>query len=855
VKFRFHSQSGAIALAVLGVGAFLSRASAGESPGAAEFRADIRPILQTYCFDCHGDGMSKGKVAFDSFKSDQAAVEDRELWWKALKNLRANLMPPANKPRPTPQEREVIAHWIKGDVFGIDPQNPDPGRITIHRLNRVEYRNTIRDLLGVDFNTAAEFPPDDTSFGFDTIADVLTLPPMLLEKYIDAAEKVVAQAVPTVSGIVPERTVPGNRFHAGQERENFGDGPLSLSYYTNAAVSNTLSGQSAGKYRLAVDLRVNEKYVDGVSDYNKCRFIFKVDGRELLRNEYSWQGGKPYHYDLDQNWEAGDHQLVFELQPLTQEPHTRTLTMQIASVTVRGPLDDNHLTRPENYERFFPKAVPSGSSARRQYARELLGNFARRAFRRPADQSTINRLAKLAEAVYSQPGKTFESGIAEGMVAVLASPQFLFRDEAPDPASGKESYPFVDQYSLASRLSYLLWSSTPDDELLRLAGTGELRKNLSAQMARMLKDARSEAFIHNFTGQWLRARDIDDVPIEARAVLAREAKPDPEADKARKRSRELRDKPEEKLTKDEKDELEKLRASFRNRFRSTPRADMTRDLRRAMRLETEDTFDYVLRQDRSLLELIDSDYTFLNEKLALHYGITNVEGSEMRRVTLPPDSVRGGILTDGSVLVVTSNPTRTSPVKRGLFVLDNILGTPPPPPPPDIPPLEDAAKGLTNHSPTLRETLAEHRKNPLCSSCHNRMDPLGLALENFNAMGMWRQSEYNEPIDAAGQLITGEKFSSVKELKHIIVKDHYKDFYRTVTQKLLTYALGRGLDYYDVETVDQIVDRIEKADGRASALLAGVVESAPFQKCRKPSALTASLPNAQAVAVNSSSHE
>jgi hypothetical protein len=239
-----------------------------------------------------------------------------------------------------------------------------------------------------------------------------------------------------------------------------------------------------------------------------------------------------------------------------------------------------------------------------------------------------------------------------------------------------------------------------------------------------------------------------------------------------------------------------------------------------------------LRQDRCLLELVDADYTFLNEKLAKHYGITNVVGDEMRLVTLPADSARGGVITEGTVLVATSNPTRTSPVKRGVFILDSILGTPPPPPPPNIPPLEDATKHMTNHAPSLRETLAAHRANALCSSCHNRMDPLGLALENFNAMGMWRDSEFKQPIDSAGQLITGEEFTNVKELKHILVKNHYKDFYRTITEKLLTYALGRGLEYYDVETVDQIVDRIEKSGGKASALLAGIVESAPFQKTR-----------------------
>lgn len=830
-------------MALLGFGTLLlHRCAAAESPGAAEFRTDIRPILQTYCFDCHADGVNKGKVAFDEFKSGDAALQDRDLWFKALKNLRANLMPPAKKPRPTSAQRELIAHWIKNDVFGIDPQNPDPGRVTIRRLNRVEYRNTIRDLVGVDFDTDSEFPPDDTSFGFDTIGDVLTLPPMLLEKYLIAAEKIIDQAVPKVPLVVPERKVPGGHFHAGSGSGDGGDDSLSLSYYRAAAVSNRLSGEIAGKYLLIVDLVAREKFVDDVFDYNKCQFIFKVDGNEIMSNNYSWQGGTPYHYEINQNWAAGDHELAFELQPLTPDkPQVRSLSMQIKSVTVRGPMEQKYWTRPKNYERFFPKAVPSGSSERREYAHQLLGNFARTAFRRPVDDATVDRLTDLAESIYSQPGKTFEAGVAQGMVAVLASPRFLFREEYAEPSDGSAAYPQVDEYSLASRLSYLLWSSMPDDELERLAAEGELRGNLSAQVARMLKDWRSQAFIHNFTGQWLRTRDVQDVEIDARSVLAREAKFDPEMDKIRKRFHELNHKPEDSLTKEDKEELATIRSQFFKKFKRPLRASLGGDLRYAMRMETEDTFDYVLRQDRSLLELLDSDYTFLNERLATHYGITNVFGDDMRRVTLPPDSVRGGILTDGTVLVVTSNPTRTSPVKRGLFILDNILGIPPAPPPPNLPPLEDATKDVTNHIPTLRETLAAHRRNPLCSSCHNRMDPLGLAFENFNAMGMFRKTEFNEPIDATGQLITGESFSNVKELKAILVKDHYEDFYRTVTEKLLTYALGRGLEYYDVETVDQIVKRIEKANGRASALLAGVTESAPFQKCRKQSTVTASL--------------
>ena len=280
--------------------------------------------------------------------------------------------------------------------------------------------------------------------------------------------------------------------------------------------------------------------------------------------------------------------------------------------------------------------------------------------------------------------------------------------------------------------------------------------------------------------------------------------------------------------------MDDMRAEFAKRNAQPVRVEFNGELRRAMRQETESVFEYILRENRSLLELLDSDYTFVNEKLAQHYGLTNVVGPEMRRVTLPPDSPRGGILTEGTVLAVTSNPTRTSPVKRGVFILDNILGTPTLPPPPNIPPLEEAGKGLTNRAPTLRETLAAHRENVLCASCHDRLDPPGLALENFNALGRWRSQEFGQPIDPSGKLATGEEFSNPKELKRVLVKNHAGDFYRTLTQKLLTYALGRGLDYYDVETVDQIVDRIEKSGGRPSALLTGIIESAPFQKTRVP---------------------
>lgn len=813
---------------------------AAETRGVTEFRKAIRPILENYCFDCHADGANKGNVTFDEFQDDQAIFADHELWLQVLKNLRAGLMPPQKKSQPTQEEKELVERWIKSAVFAIDPQNPDPGRVTIRRLNRVEYQNTIRDLIGVTYDAQSAFPADDTGHGFDNISDVLTLPPMLLEKYVIAANQIVSQAVPAAAQMIREEIVDGAEFTGAEnvrpkprrEHPEFPE-PMALSYYQPATISNTFKTRIAGRYQLGVALMINEKYVDNVVDLNQCRLIFRVDGTELLRKDFAWDGGRSLHYNFEVDWLAGDHELTFALQPLTPgEPQTRALSMQITSVKVSGPLAQEHWVQPRNYAKFFPKKIPEDANGRRAYARELLGGFARRAFRRPADEKTLDRLVNLAESIYSQPGKTFEAGISQGMVAVLAAPRFLFREERAAPAPGEVAYPYIDEFSLASRLSYFLWSSMPDEELLRLAEKGELRRNLTAQVERLLRDEKSGAFVRNFVGQWLRARDIETVPIEARFVLAREDQFDPVTSNNRKRRKELRDKPGEQRPPAEQEELQRLDNLFQRSFRQPLRAELTGELRLAMRLETEKSFDYLLREDRSLLELLDSDYTFLNERLAAHYGIDNVSGKQMRLVKLPANSPRGGILTQGTVLGVTSNPTRTSPVKRGVFILDNILGTPPPPPPPDVPPLEDATRNVTNRAPTLRETLAAHREQPLCSSCHNRMDPLGLALENFNAMGMWRDTEFNEPIDATGSLITGETFKDVRELKRALVKNHAKDFYHTVTAKLLTYALGRGLEYYDTETCDQIVARIAAAQGRPSALIAGVVESAPFQKTR-----------------------
>jgi hypothetical protein len=497
--------------------------------------------------------------------------------------------------------------------------------------------------MGVDYNTSDEFPADDSGYGFDNIGDVLSVSPLLMEKYLQAAQTIVQDAVP-------------------------------------------------GKL-----------------------------------------------------------------------PHAK----------------DRYRTK--KYRRFFPAgAAPDDAQKRDDYARQVLSSFARRAYRRPVDEQTIDRLVALAKAIYTVPGQSFESGISGALVAVLASPRFLFRVEDVADASADEPFPRIDEHALASRLSFFLWSTMPDDELMEQAERGELRANLAAQVQRMLKDERAGQLAENFAGQWLRARDVERFEVDL--MFAHE-------------------------------------------------------LAMSMSRETEMYFEHIVREDRSVLELIDSNYTFLDRRLAKHYGIEGVRGHRMRRVELPADSPRGGVLTQGTLLIVTSNPTRTSPVKRGLFILDNILGMPPPPPPANVPLLEDSASAITDHQPTVRELQEQHRKDPVCHSCHARMDPLGLALENFDRLGQWRETENEWPIDTSGKMLTGESFDGVRQLKQMLKTEHRLDFYRCLTEKLLTYALGRGLDYYDEHTVDQIVDRLDREDGKFSALLMGIVESAPFQRQRRAEAV------------------
>ncbi len=761
-----------------------SLAPGAEPSASARFREVVEPILAEHCYACHGGGIKKGGVTLDGFATEEALLARPELWDGVLKNVRAGLMPPGDKPRPSAEELAALEGWIKRGAFGLDPADPDPGRVTLRRLNRVEYRNTIRDLMGIDFRADEEFPADDSGYGFDNIGDVLSVTPLLLEKYMAAAESIVASAVPIVARVIPSRTIAGADFKSADGAAT-GD---RMSLYKPARVAHAFASTKGGPRRLVVDLSVRGNFD---FDPGRARVTLTLNGRELMGEEFGWGDGRKIRREYAVDVQPGDNALAFEVAPLTPVEKKKTsVDLRIQSILVEGPADPSEWVRPANFDRFFGGDDPGTPEGRRRFARETLGRFASKAFRRPADARTLDRLVAIAEEGWGQPGASAQQGIGRAMVAVLASPRFLFRFEDAEAGGSPRGFARVDEYSLATRLSYFLWSTLPDDELTGLAARGELRKGQAAQVQRMLADPRSEALVRDFTGQWLQARDFENSPIQFKSILRREglpAKMDSEVS----------------------------------------------ELRRAMREETEAYFAHVIRADRPILELIDSDYTFLNEILARHYDVPGVSGRAFRRVVLPEGSPRGGLLTQAGVLMVTSNPTRTSPVKRGQFILENILGTPTPPPPPDIPSLEDTLRGIQGREPTIREVMAVHRANSLCASCHNRMDPLGLALENFNALGSFRTAERKQPIDASGKLVTGRTFQDARELKKILKDEHKLDFYRCLTDKLLTYALGRGIEYHDSEAVDQIVERIDREGGKFSGLLMGVIESAPFQKRRE----------------------
>ncbi len=754
--------------------------------GAAEqsYKAKVLPLLKTYCYDCHGDGADKGGVSLDGFTNFTAQLADRKMWLGVWQNMETQMMPPAKKPQPTEAERKIIAKWIEAEVFKLDPANPDPGRVTIRRLNREEYKNTILDLFGVDFDVTEAFPTDDSGYGFDNIGDVLTISPILLEKYLDAARDISDKVVNSGEGRIPTIFVAGDDF---KDKANPKVSPNNLPFSEANTVAVTHDIKYPGPYKVTLDLAVA-----GSKDatVHAATAVLKVDGKEIERRDLGWDAAKTVSISDQVVLTKGTHTIAIELIPKREPAEGENkLHANLDTLKLNGPLDRSFLERPKEYFKVFMDGPPPGAAAARtEYRKKILRYFTMRAYRRPVDEETLTKLVSIAAGVEKAPGGSFESGIGQALTAMLASPRFLFRAEIQPEPNNPAQVVRVDEYALASRLSYFLWSSLPDDELLTLARDGKLRANLRPQVDRLLKDEKGKRFVRNFAGQWLQTRDVETVSIDAQRIL---------------------------------------------RIRRNEDADKVFNggIRRAMRQETEMLFGHLVRENRPLTELLSSDYTFLNEALANFYDIPGVKGREMRKVTLPKDSHRGSVLTHGSLLLVTSNPTRTSPVKRGLFVLENLLGSPAPPAPPNVPTLESTKQNSADFL-TMRQAMEIHREKPICASCHARMDPIGLALENFNALGKFRSQEGNKPIDTAGQLITGEKFTNTVELAKILVTSRRKDFFRCATEKLLTYATGRGVEYYDAPTIEKIVEHLERDGAKTRSLIYGVVESAPFQMRR-----------------------
>jgi mono/diheme cytochrome c family protein len=759
--------------------------------GTPAVRADqkafdaLEPLLADHCYECHGDGARKGDFAMDGYGSIEDHLEDFDVWFEIWKNARSNLMPPADKPQLKAEEKEEILSFIESIVFKIDPENPDPGRVTIRRLNREEYRNSVKDLLKYDFNVADVLPADDTGYGFDTIGDVLSISPLLMEKYLEAADLIVENAVPTNGPEIVEWWFDAKTFKDDRGKE----WSLDWMPFDHARKHQAKPYVSHdGEYEIRVDFRIRGS--DEASS-NTATLKIGLDDKTLTERKLGWDNSERITLKTKAVLKQGKDAAFWLATETGERPQQgeNKLAIDVESFRIRGPLDGSKKDYPWGVRHLFSQGPPpADEKARDPYREAILRKFASQAFRRPVDDATLKRLVALARQVDTQPGYNFEHGIAEAITAILVSPRFLLRAEIqPEPDNPAKVVP-IDEYALASRLSYFLWSSIPDDELLRLAGEGKLRANLRAQVDRLLKDEKSKRLITNFVGQWLQARDVDTLSFNERSLLG------------------------------EKD-LEKARRIFNGR------------LRQSMRLESEEFFAHILRENRPAGELLTANYTYLNESLAEWYDIEGVKGDQMRKVEVPEGKHRGGILSQATFHLVTSNPTRTSPVKRGLFVLENFLATPAPPAVPDVPPLEASAKGDKKNLP-LREILKIHAEQKLCASCHARMDPIGLALENYNAIGVWRDQDKGKPIDTSGQLMTGEKFSNARELGQILATAREEDFHRALAEKLMTYAVGRGIEYYDAPTIDKIVADAANSGGTLRQILYGVIESAPFQKRR-----------------------
>jgi hypothetical protein len=771
-------------------------AQSSEPTASLEGLTSQQRFLQQNCIECHNSTDQSAAALFAGLFFDKLDVmhveSDPETWEKVVRKLSTGMMPPAAKPRPDAHEQARFLTYLETELGEVAARNPNPGRPALHRVNRTEYANAIRDLLALDVDATALLPADDSSFGFDNIAGSLGVSPVLLERYVAAAGKISRLAIgDTGMADRQEKYVLPGDLTQNEHIEGLPFGtrggaliehhfPVDAEYVIRADLverGGRMFGSNNNKTeQLEVTLDGKQIALQSLADYEVETGVqirmFVTAGPHKIGAAFLKKNHAPVE-DVNQPFEFS----LFE--PAIDPDPDWTFVPHLGSVAITGPFNTVGISETPSRAKIFV-CRPADQSQEEPCAREIIATLATRAYRQPVGREQISSLMEFYTA--GRAAGDFESGIELALRRILASPEFVFRFEhESERAAPGEPYR-IDDLELASRLSFFLWSSIPDDELLDLASQNKLHEQgvLRRQVRRMLADPRSDQLIENFAGQWLYLRNLE---VKGGAV---EEFP-----------------------------------------------DFDDNLREAFRTETELLFGSIVREDRNVLDLLTADYTFVNERLAEHYDIPGVYGSHFRKVALENDA-RRGLLGQGSILMVTSYPNRTSPVQRGVWVLENIVGAAVPIPPPNVPDLEETA----NHESmpkTLRDQMLLHTEKPFCAGCHKIMDPVGFALENFDAVGKWRTEEHGEPIVATGKLVDGTEIDGASELRAALLK--YSDrFVQTVTEKLMTYALGRGVEYYDMPAVRQIARTSEKDAYKFSSIVIGIVESPQFQMRARESA-------------------
>ncbi len=783
------SLSSSVVARVLACCAALPFLCAGQQPRDLQERG----LLDKYCVTCHSDELRTGGVSLESSTLTDIP-KAAETWEKVIRKVRVGAMPPQGMPRPDTAALDGLASFLETALDRASAAKPNPGRATMHRLNRAEYANAVRDLLGLEIDATALLPPDDESSGFDNIADVLRVSPSLMERYLSASWNISRLAVGNLS-IAPATATYRVRPDLSQDqhieglplgtrggilvRHNF---PVDGEYIVKVRLWRNTFDLMRGMedpHQIEISLdgaRVGLITVGGKDDFvkmaeNPGAFDADVDQRLTVRLPVK-AGARAVSAATILRSHAQKDDLIKPFLRTTIDGLDITGDPSIDRLSIEGPFHQTGPGDTASRRRIFV-CRPAASTDELPCARQILSTLARRAYRRPLKDSDLEDLLSFYQRGRNNHG-TFDAGIESALQLILASPEFLFRFE-PDPAGlPAESVYRLDDLALASRLSFFLWSSVPDDQLVNLAGQGKLKDPavLEQQVKRMLADPRSEALADNFAEQWLFLRNL------------------------------------------------KTKAPNLDTF-----PDFDDNLRQAMLEETKLFFGSILHEDRNVLDLMTADYTFVNERLARHYGIPGVYGSQFRRIQVT-DPARRGLLGQASILTVTAYPNRTSPVQRGKWILTNILGTPPTPPPPNVPELKD--NGGDGKPQSLRERMQAHRADAVCAGCHKVMDPIGFALENFDAIGRWRATDDGVPIDPSGTLFNGVQVDGPAALRQMLVS-RPETFVGVMTEKLLTYALGRGVEYYDMPAVRNIVRDAGVNDYRFSSLILGVVKSTPFQ--------------------------